>query len=193
MPVAAEPRSRPGTEARRAAAAPVARTPAARTPASKPAARPAAKPAPRPAPRPKKAGRTATTHVARRRAARATTPRATPPRRLPTWTDLDGGAGPQPRPRRLGALDAVPSLRLAAWVLVACVGATLYMGNGNATRATHTALTEARRENLRLHLTHERLRGAFDRMTGPEAILPRAAALGLEEGVAYAPAIRLGE
>jgi hypothetical protein len=111
--------------------------------------------------------------------------------RLPGWGDLDGSAPALARPRRSAAIDALPSLRLAAWALVACVGLTLYVGHVYSTRSTLDALQDARRENLRLHLTRERLRGTFDGMTGPAQILPRAAAFGLEEGVAFAPPIRL--
>jgi hypothetical protein len=87
----------------------------------------------------------------------------------------------------------MPSIRLAAWALIACALLTLYVGHVYATRATLSALQEARRDNVRLHLTRERLRSAFDGMTGPAQILPRAAALGLEEGVAYAVPIRMND
>jgi hypothetical protein len=78
-------------------------------------------------------------------------------------------------------------------VLIASVGLTLYVGHVYATRATLESLQDARRDNVRLHLTAERLRATFDAMTGPSQILPRAAALGLQEGVAYAPPITLGD
>ncbi len=117
---------------------------------------------------------------------------------LPGWGDL-GAKGPATNPKKARAagrarfLDAAPSLRFGVYILLACILMTLYVGHVYATQATLAQLQQARRENLRLHLTHERLQGAFDRMTGPDQILDRAAALGLEEGVAYGPAIRIDD
>lgn len=153
------------------------------------------------------AGRAKTTAPTRRRKVAATARQQAPPPAvgLPGWTDL--GTGSQARrksatkkvtrqvlakkARRARFLDAAPSLSFAVWVLVACIAATLYVGHVFATQQTLAALQRAERENLQLHLTHERLQGAYDRMTGPDKILGRAAALGLEEGVAYGPTITL--
>lgn len=93
--------------------------------------------------------------------------------------------------RRVRPLDAVPSLRFGLTTLLVCVVITLFLAHAYATRATLDALQEARRDNERLRLTHQRLQGDVDRMTGPRAVLGRAASLGLEEGVAYGPTIRL--
>jgi len=178
MPAVAKPRrARPAPPAGRAA--PVQRRAAPKPPAGRGA---------RPAPRPRKPETRTAATAARRRAAR---PAPAPvSRRLPGWGDLDGSTPETRRPQR-AAIDAMPSLRLAAWALVGCLGLTLYVGHVYATRATLESLQEARRENLQVHLASERLRGTFDAMTGPAQILPRAAALGLEEGIAYAPPIHL--
>ena len=90
-------------------------------------------------------------------------------------------------------LDAVPSLRFGLLTLLACVVVTLFVSHVYATRATLGDLQDARRANERLRLTHQRLQGEVDQMTGPSVVMRRAAALGLEEGVAYGPPIRLGE
>ena len=125
---------------------------------------------------------------------------------LPGWQNLPGSdAGSAKRKKaggkaaqrraaaksRLRALDAVPSLRFGVVTLFVCVLATLFVAHVYATAATLDALQEARRANDRLRLTHQRLKGDFDRMTGPGAVMPRAAALGLEEGVAYGPPIHV--
>ena len=89
------------------------------------------------------------------------------------------------------ALDAVPSLRFGLVTLAVCVVLTLFLGHAYATRATLDALQEARRDNERLRLTHQRLQGDVDRMTGPSAVMGRASSLGLEEGIAYGPTIKL--
>ena len=91
------------------------------------------------------------------------------------------------------ALDAVPSLRFGLVTLAVCVVLTLFLGHAYATRATLDSLQDARREHERLLLTHQRLQGDADRMTGPSAVMGRASTLGLEEGIAYGPTIRLGE
>ena len=142
---------------------------------------------------------------------RASKRTATPRVALPGWTDLPASppsklAGQAKRAkagakkaqkeaaktiRRARPLDAVPSLRFGLTTLAVCVVLTLFLGHAYATRATLDALQDARRENERLRLTHQRLQGDVDRMTGPSAVMNRAASLGLEEGVAYGPTIRL--
>ena len=149
---------------------------------------------------------------ARRAPARAKASRGTTPT-LPAWGDLGpvetgriakqatrAKAGAKKaskkakeRAQRLRPLDAVPSLRFGLLTLLACVILTLYVGHVYATQAVLSDLQDARRENERLRLTHQRLQGDVDRMTGPTTIMARAAALGLEEGVAYGPPIRLAD
>lgn len=153
----------------------------------------------RPAPRP----------TAKRKApaqTRSTTARR--PAALPDWSDLtptpEAKAFAQKaavaraatkkattRARRVRPLDAAPSLRFGTLVLAGCLVVTLFVAHVYATRATLAELQEARKENVQLRLTHQRLRGEYDRMTGPDAVMDRAAALGLEEGVAYGPTIHL--
>ena len=131
-------------------------------------------------------------------------------RSLPGWSDLDatgvagrtgrGVAGHKKatqladrkadRPR-VRAFDAVPSLRFGLLVLLTCVVGTLFVAHVYATRATLAELQDARRDNERLRLAGQRLRGDFDRMTGPDAVMPRARALGLEEGIAYGVPIHI--
>lgn len=89
------------------------------------------------------------------------------------------------------ALDAVPSLRFGFGLLLVCLAATLFVAHVYATRATLADLQTARRDGERLRLTEQRLRGELDRMTGPAAVMPRALALGLVEGVAYGVPITL--
>lgn len=88
-------------------------------------------------------------------------------------------------------LDIAPSLRFAVWTLIACIAVTLYVGHVYSTQSTLADLQRARRENLRLHLTQDRLSGAFDRMTGPRQVMDRAATLGLQEDAVYGPVISM--
>ncbi|MEM1057166.1 MAG: hypothetical protein AAGI52_16735 [Bacteroidota bacterium] len=114
---------------------------------------------------------------------------------LSSWKDLGGtpaSRGKKTRAsRRVKALDATPSLRLGILLLLACALVTAFIGHTFETQATLAEVQAAQKENERLRLTNQRLRGAFDRMTGPEAVMPAATRLGLEEGVAYGPALTL--
>jgi hypothetical protein len=49
----------------------------------------------------------------------------------------------------------------------------------------------ARRTNRMLHLKHNRLRGDYDRATGPAVIHERARDLGLDTHLDVGPAVRL--
>ncbi|MEM6326298.1 MAG: hypothetical protein AAF791_04195 [Bacteroidota bacterium] len=148
----------------------------------------------RPSPRP--TSRAKQTKSARKpKATRAVMDRKSRTGDLATWADL--GSKPTSRgqktraSRRVKALDATPSLRLGVLALFACALLTAFVGHTFATQATLSEVQAAQEENERLRLTHQRLRGAFDRMTGPEEVMPAAARLGLEEGVAYGPALSL--
>ena len=124
---------------------------------------------------------------------------------LPGWKDLDkGGRTKKTSSSRkkasnkktlakkgLRPIDAVPSLKTGLLALFAFVAVVAFVNHVYGTRATLDELQDARHENERLRLTHQRLQGDVDRMTGPEAVMPRAAALGLEESVAYGPTIVL--
>jgi hypothetical protein len=165
-------------------------------------ARAPAPPAKRAKSKAKSPSKTATTSRRRKAAAvRQQAPAPVAPVGFPAWSDLGAGAKGRKKSavkkvlaakaRRARFLDTAPSPRFGVWVLAFCIAATLYVGHVFATQETLAALQRAERENLQLHLTRERLQGAYDRMTGPDQILGRAAALGLEEGVAYGPPIHL--
>ena len=118
---------------------------------------------------------------------------------FPGWKDLDGGRTKKTSSKRKAStkasaarrrrLDAVPSLKTGLLVFLGFVAVVLFVSHVYGTQATLDALQDARRDNERLRLTHQRLQGDVDRMTSPEAVMPRAAALGLEESVAYGPTI----
>ncbi|HEX9951885.1 MAG TPA: hypothetical protein VGB53_08970 [Rubricoccaceae bacterium] len=176
---------------------------ATQTPPAAPRKRAAPRPAPRPTPRP-----TPALALAARKARRGTA--------LPGWADLDGAptgvagrdgraaagqrkatqladrkAGRPVMAARLRPFDVVPSLRFGLLVVLACVIGTIFVAHVYATRSTLAELQDARRENVRLRLAGQRLRGEFDHMTGPDAVMPRATALGLVEGVAYGVPVEL--
>lgn len=121
-------------------------------------------------------------------------PKAAPASRgeQPTsWAELAGKAPPAQRRRERspGLVDAVPTLRFATLLAIACAVLTLYVGHLYASQSLVDEVQELRKEKLRLSLQQNRLRGEFDRMTAPAVILHRAEALGLHASGDYAPTI----
>ncbi len=115
---------------------------------------------------------------------------------LPSWSDLaskKGAAARRAKAPKRGLVEGVPTLRFALYVVLACALLTLYVGHVYATQALAAEVQQLERENHRLVLKHNRLRGEFDRMTSPSVILNRAEALGLDTGSAYGPTISLTE
>ncbi len=109
---------------------------------------------------------------------------------LPSWRDISAGNERKPAKSRRSKAKQLSTLRFGLIVLFAVTLFTLYVGHVHATQEALAHVQELRRENLRLHLKYNRVKGEFDRMTGPEVIYRRAKELGLEEGFAYGPAIR---
>lgn len=111
---------------------------------------------------------------------------------LPGWGELDG-TGPAAKKARGGVLERVSTVRFGLALLVIAALFTGYINHVYATQELAAEVQQARKENARLHLKLNRLRGAFDRATGPAVIYERAQALGLEEGIAYGPTITVPE
>jgi cell division protein FtsL len=110
---------------------------------------------------------------------------------LPSWSDLD-----PPKNRRARThtedgsfLRSVSTAQYALLVLVLAAAFTAYVGHVHATQQLLSEVQEARAANQSLHLKHNRLKGAFDRKTGPSVIYERARQLGLRESVTYGPTI----
>jgi hypothetical protein len=137
------------------------------------------KPQPAP-PRPKRAAP---------RRAPATAPAPVVVEQPNTWSELAGAPGGRKRERPPGMVDAVPTLRFALLLALACAALTLYVGHLYASQTLVDEVQELRRENLRLVMQQNRLRGEFDRMTAPSVILNRAEAIGLHGSGDYAPVI----
>jgi len=108
---------------------------------------------------------------------------------LPSWADLE----PSTNRKRTGSDDTflqnVSTVRFALVILAVAGLFTLYVGHVHATTDLYSRLQQARAENQRLHLKHNRLKGEFDHRTGPSVIYERARELGLQESVTYGPPI----
>lgn len=107
------------------------------------------------------------------------------PRRSPA----PRGGRPRRADSRVLKTGRISTLQFVAYVLLVVVGATLYVGHVHASEALITEVQQIRNENLRLTLRLNRLKGDFDRMTGPSVIIERAKKLGLKEGFAYGATI----
>jgi hypothetical protein len=108
---------------------------------------------------------------------------------LPDWTDLETVKNRRRRESGGAFLEHVSTLRFALVILAIAGGFTLYVGHVHATTDLYNQLQQARKENQQLHLKHNRLKGAYDRRTGPSVIYERARDLGLQESVTYGPPI----
>lgn len=67
---------------------------------------------------------------------------------------------------------------------------TLYIGQVHQSRELLGQISSERRENVRLHLQHNRLVADFNASIGPSVIYQRGAALGLQSGYEFAGIIR---
>ncbi len=111
---------------------------------------------------------------------------------LPGWNDLSTPNSRKPN-RGDGFSERVSTVRFALILLVLAGAFTLYVGHVHATQEVLAQLQEARRTNQQLHLKHNRLKGAYDRATGPGVIHRRAREMGLRESLTYGSAITVDE
>lgn len=120
------------------------------------------------------------------------TQRRRPAETLPGWNDLASANRRRARrDTRHPFLERVSTTRFAVLIVGAAFLITLYVGHVHATQGLLAEVQQERRENLRLHLKHNRLKGEFDRMVGPAVIYHRARALGLVEESAFGPPIEI--
>ncbi|MFP4227668.1 MAG: hypothetical protein ACLFTE_02445 [Salinivenus sp.] len=113
---------------------------------------------------------------------------------LPGWTDLEGPKNRRHRESSDGSfLRRMSTGRFALLVLLVAGVFTLYVGHVHATKDLLNQVQEARTENQRLHLQHNRLQGIYDRKTSPHVIYERARELGLEASVAYGPPVSVDD
>ncbi|MEX1055181.1 MAG: hypothetical protein WED81_04070 [Rhodothermales bacterium] len=111
---------------------------------------------------------------------------------LPGWNELATANQRLIRGDRGNSfLEKISTKRFALLIVVTAILCTLYVGHVHATQDLLAEVQRARRENLRLHLKYNRLKGEFDRMIGPSAIYGRASGIGLIEDPAFGPTIRI--
>lgn len=110
---------------------------------------------------------------------------------LPGWGDLAPEKNKRTTKSSGNFFERISTVRFALLILVLAAVFTLYVGHVHATQDLLAKLQEARRVNQSLHLKHNRLKGAFDRATGPAVIHERAQELGLRESLTYGPSIEV--
>lgn len=87
-------------------------------------------------------------------------------------------------------ITRISTARFALVVFAIAGLLTLYIGHVYKTQDLLDELQVLQRDNLRLHLEHNRLRGEYDAATGPSVIYRRAPTLGLQAGFTYGETIR---
>lgn len=108
---------------------------------------------------------------------------------LPGWKDLSPGNAREVTAPSGIRLAPVSTFRFGVVMLLLAGLFTAYVGHVNATQDVLARVQQERRENLRLHLKYNRVKGEYDRTTGPSVIYDRARRIGLEEGHSYGPSI----
>lgn len=111
---------------------------------------------------------------------------------LPSWADLEPSQDQQ-RQREDSFFERVSTVRFALLLIVLAGAFTLYVGHVHATKDLLGEVQEARAENQRLHLKHNRLQGEFARKTSSSVIYDRARELGLRASETYGPPISIDE
>lgn len=110
---------------------------------------------------------------------------------LPTWADLETAENRRRNASGDSFLEEISTVRFSFLVLVIAGAFTLYVGHVHATTDLLNRLQEARTQNQRLHLKHNRLKGEFDRRVGPSVIYERAREMGLRASVAHGPPVKV--
>lgn len=130
--------------------------------------------------------------VAMRQAALRAPAKSHADRGLPGWDELASAARNERRDAgRTGFFEGVSTVRFGVLLLLVAAAFTLYIGHVHASQELLANLRQAQHDNRALHLKYNRLKGDYDRRTGPAVIYRRARALGLEAGGIYGPTIEV--
>jgi hypothetical protein len=114
---------------------------------------------------------------------------------LPTWKELEH----RQNRRAIGSsrsnifLETVSTAKMAILIIALAAGFTAYVGHVHATQELLSSVQDMREDNMRLHLKYNRVKGQYDKLTGPETIHRRARELGLTEGFAFGSEVIVGD
>jgi cell division protein FtsL len=103
---------------------------------------------------------------------------------LPSWRQLESSEN---RRSKGGSssnlfLERLSTKKFGLLLVVVAAAFTLYVGHVHSTDDLLSEVQRLRRENHQLHLKYNRLKGEYDRLTGPVEIRRRARALGFIDG-----------
>ncbi|NNE35279.1 MAG: hypothetical protein HKN13_08590 [Rhodothermales bacterium] len=109
--------------------------------------------------------------------------------RMPSWKELDSRRNSRSATNNASTLDSISTLSMALVIGAFVVAFTLYIGNVHATQNELARLQSLQSENSQLRMKLNRVKGEYDRMTGPAQIYDRARAIGLVESEASVPSV----
>ena len=112
---------------------------------------------------------------------------------VPGWDTLSKAARPRRKQTAATVIPKLTTARFALWLTGLALTATLYVGHVHATQRLYETLHVLKKDNLRLHLKLDQLKGELDRTAGPAVLHPKARRLGLQEGAVTGPVIRLND
>ncbi len=112
---------------------------------------------------------------------------------LPEWKDLSSGKkarntrkkAKNTRNQVASRLSQVPTSQFALVLLISALGLGLYVSHVFGTQETLSRVEQLRRDNLRLELQYNQLKGQLDKKLSPSIIYHRAQEFGLKEGLAF--------
>ena len=99
-----------------------------------------------------------------------------------SWQELTVIDEISPKPR---VLARISTLRFGLMVFAIAGVLTIYIGHVYQSQDLLDEINIQRRENVRLHLQHNRTLAEYNAATGPSVIYRRAQTLGLQEGHEY--------
>jgi len=110
---------------------------------------------------------------------------------MPTWRELESSENRRARQdgKKPPFLEGLSTRKFGLLLVLVAAAFTLYVGHVHSTDDLLSDVQRLRRENHRLHLKYNRLKGEFDRITGPAEIRQRARALGFVEGGVHGVAV----
>jgi hypothetical protein len=114
-----------------------------------------------------------------------------PAAEIPGWDALTKAVPRRSKGAGAGTKQSITTAHFALWLTGMALAATLYVGHVHATQQLFETLHTLKKDNLRLHLNLDQLRGEMDRAAGPAVLYPEARRLGLKEGYAFGPTIHL--
>lgn len=108
---------------------------------------------------------------------------------LPSWKELDRATNGRVAEQSSHPFDSISTARIALLILAAALAVTAYVGHVHATQAVAESVETLRTEQAALRLEYNRVKGEYDRLTGPARIRSQARDLGFVEATRFGPTV----